>query len=88
MHNDGSSLQAFFKNFHFTRSLTILPISTDDYFNRDQLKSEAKIKQQTNKECSKSDILKKMQIKLDQRISLGSSSFKFFFLFSLKSQFL
>ena len=37
-----------------------------------------KIKQQTNKECSKADILKKMQIKLEQRISLGSSSFEIF----------
>ena len=37
-----------------------------------------KIKQQTNKECSKADILKKMEIKLEQRISLGSSSFEIF----------
>ena len=35
-----------------------------------------KIKQQTNKECSKADILKK--IKLEQSISLGSSSFEIF----------
>ena len=41
IHDDGSALQVFLKNFHFTRSLTILLISMDDYFNQDQLKSEA-----------------------------------------------